>query len=195
MRVLAYCAASFRGATERAAGVAALTCPPLSATNFPLERLSDCDLFYVDLHGGPGEAAWRGDGGIVALTAEQVRRVDLSGCVVFAANCYLGDANSPMLDALLDAGARYVIGGAGENWAARSQVRYGAHLLGYWVRVALDLGREPLWALAAAKRVVRMASVARTSVGQRAQAAADVDTLGFRAYWRPSTGSGSGGAV
>lgn len=172
IRVFAYCAQSFAEATRKAAGVEPLTCPPISAERFPPLGLQGYDFLYLDLHGSPGEPFWRGDDRICALTATQVLSNDLRGCVVFAANCYLADGDSPMMDALLDAGARYVIGGAGENWGPTRGWLFGAPLLGLWLRRWLAIGLSPLRALGLAKRAVRMRGVAVE------------DTLAFRAYYR-----------
>jgi len=67
------------------------------------------DVIYLDLHGEPGAPMWFGDYGEVALTAEQVRSVNLRGAVVFAVNCHLGDYDSPMLDALLAADPHVIV--------------------------------------------------------------------------------------
>jgi len=151
-------------------------------------------LLYFDLHGRPGAGFWHGDDGIVALTAEQVRSVDLGGAVVFALNCYLADSCSPMMDSLLDAGASYVIGGDGQNWAGTSSALYGASLLGLWFRRLFMIGVPPLKALAVAKRAIwwqlrlgrRLEGAAR-GMGTKARIEAAQDTLMFRAYYKEKT--------
>ena len=195
MRVFAYCCESFAAATERAAGVRPVLSPPMAAEFMPPRALEGYDLLYFDLHGAPGEAFWRGDGGIVALRAEQIPRLATlarndggeesarndgtrQGPVVFAASCYLGDDDSPMLDAFLQAGAWYVIGGTGENWGPRGGRLYGAPLLGLWLRRWMEVGFETLLALALAKQTVRVVSRGGMAVE---------DTLGFRAYERNRT--------
>jgi hypothetical protein len=180
MKIFAYCAQSFESATRKAAGVQPLTCPPLHAEAFKPKMLSGHDFLYFDLHGCPGGTYWMGDYGIPAVEADTVRRADLRGAVVFATNCYLADEGSPMLDALLDAGARFVIGGDGQNWAGRTANLLGAGLLGWWVRRLMQLGLTPLDALALAK-VRLMTTLSRA----RADGAAARDTLGFRAFYRP----------
>lgn len=91
MRVFAYCCASFEETTWRAAGVEPLLSPPVTAETFEPRWLEGpgwspaisrrvgqagawqseaWELIYFDLHGWPGEACWRGDDGLVALTAE-----------------------------------------------------------------------------------------------------------------------------
>ena len=173
MDVFAYCCASFEQSARQAAGVAPLLSPPTSAVSFDVALLEGRDLLYFDLHGAPGEGCWRGDGGLVALTAGQVAQADLGGALVFAASCYLGDENSPMLDALLDAGAKYVVGGDGQNWGPGRGPLYGAPLLAQWWRRWLMLGMAPLWSLAMAKRAVAFRGTAAE------------DTLEFRAFHRP----------
>lgn len=188
MRVFAYCAKSFEGSTRKAAGVRPHTCPPLFADAFDIRLLDGASLLYLDLHGLPGTAEWLGDDGLVALRADQIKGADLHGAIVFALNCHLADDDSPMLDALLDAGAQYVIGGDGENYGGKASPKW-AGLLGLWFRRLLPaLG--PLDALALAKMRVRLDGYkARLSdfLGKRGRVShtkAIEDTLGFRAYYR-----------
>jgi hypothetical protein len=191
MRVLAYCAKSFEQATQQAAGVAPLTSPPLTAALFDPLLLSGHDLIYFDLHGGAGDAWWYGAWKennftylTVALTADQVRRARLGGAVVFALNCHLADRGSPMLDALLAAGARYVIGGDGRNWAGKTRSLFGASLLGLWFRRGMEMGLDPLRALGLAKRRVRLSLAVNRALRRTGMAEAAADTLAFRAYYR-----------
>ena len=190
MRTFAYCCASFAEATRRAAGVEPLLSPPLSIATFKPEWLNGepftgrpWDLLYFDLHGQPSETFWRGDGGTIALTADQIRETYLGGAVVFGTNCYLGDLDSPMLKALFDAGAKYVIGGEGQNWASVKRAS-GATLLGQRFRQILASGASPLKALALAKLWVRWDLRKHTRKGSAREILADKDTLAFRAYYR-----------
>jgi len=160
-----------------------LTCPPLSAQSVDPAWMAGRDLLYFDLHGLPRDDCWYGDDHVVALTATQMRSVDLGGAVVFAINCYLADDDSPMLEALIDAGARYVIGGTGENYAGEGKV-LGASLLGYNLRVFLEFGIAPLRALALAKRIVRATEVRHRLTGMAEYAQAEADALAFRAFYR-----------
>jgi len=166
--------------TRKAAGVNPLTSPPFTARNIhsTFQKLTGCDLLYFDLHGQPGEACWLGDDHTIALSAAQLREVNLTGSIVFALGCYLADQDSPMLDALLDAGARYVVGGAGENWAGRRSL-FGASLLGLWFRRLLAWRVPPLTALALAKKRVKWGMMDKASKRLAAK-----DTLQFRAYYR-----------
>lgn len=182
MRVFAYCCASFEDITRKAAGVVPLISPPTSVYNLsPLTLSRDYDLLYFDLHGLPGEACWLGDDRTLAMTATELRKANLTGAIVFATNCYLADDNSPMLDALLDAGARYVIGGDGKNQAGEKTM-FGASLLGLWFRRLLAWRIPPLHALTWAKKRVEWDLVDKASKRMAAK-----DTLGFRAYYREVT--------
>lgn len=170
--VFAYCCRSFAVAARSAAGVDPVTCPPASAATFVPSALEGHDLIYFDLHGHPGDPAWYGDDKIIALQAEQLAGVDLGRAVVFAVNCFLADENSPLMDALLSAGARYVIGGDGPNWGPDRGPLYGAPLLGKWIRRCMGLGMDPLRGLKLGKMAVRL------------RRRASADTLAFRAYCR-----------
>jgi hypothetical protein len=153
MKVFAYCAQSFAPAMRKIAGVEPITCPPLSVGEFDVRLLEGQDLILFDLHGEPGGTQWYGDARLPALTAEQIRSADLRGAVVFGLNCYLADAISPMLDALLAAGAAYVVAGDGENFAARAQV-FGCGELAKWFKYYLRT-EAPAVALWRAKQSVR----------------------------------------
>ena len=183
MRTFAYCAKQFERATRRAAGVQPVTCPPTTSVSFNPIWLRGYDLLYFDLHGMEGGSQWYGDNHIVALTAQQIRRVPLGGSIAFAINCHLADQGSPMLDALLDAGALYVIGGEGPNYGGARTVN-NASLLGMLFRLSLAAGIKPLRALALAKWVVRVERIKNKLVGARRQVEASDDTLKFRAYYR-----------
>jgi len=171
--------------------VTPVTSPPLTSTTFDATRLEGHDLLYIDLHGWPGAPVWLGQSALdtiverrnVALTVEQIGNISLLGTVVFAATCYLADDESPMLDALLDAGARYVIGGEGINWNGMHNP-IGAGLLGQWLRGGMQLGIEPLRALALAKQRVSLSLVQYRLRGMNAQVTAARDALAFRAYER-----------
>jgi len=181
MRTLAYCAESYREATRRAAGVEPMTCPPAWWKTLRLDDLEQRDLLYLDLHGERGSGCWCGDGGLIALTAEQVERADLGGAVVFATSCYLEDG-TPMLTAFLAAGARCVIGGGGPNYGGRRSA-LGAQLLGLWLRRGMQWGLGVERALDVARR--RLALAAMVAALRRAQGASRAarDALGFRVYW------------
>jgi len=177
MRTLAYCCQNYAESTRKAAGVLPITCPPTTDATILQRWHGPYHLIYLDLHGQPGARCWYGDNGIVALREEQVRRLSLRGAVVFAVNCYLGDEDSPMLDALLDAGAKYVIGGEGRNWGGKRTL-LGAARLGRLFRLALA-GMGAPRALALAKAFLRLEGVMPWS-----PTAAIADALQFKAFYR-----------
>jgi hypothetical protein len=177
MRVVALCCAEFWESARRAAGVEPLL-PPFPAA------LPRCDLLYVDLHGGPFAKFWfcRADPSappVAVLPAEQVRGWDLrpalrstasavlpqggtgsrgsavAGTVVFATSCYAWAERMPMVAAFLDAGARCVIGGSGENYEMPSRLA-GAGLLGLWLRRWMQVGLGPERALGLARARLRL---------------------------------------
>lgn len=164
------------------AGVQPVTCPPIVAETFNPAWLENQDLILIDLHGERGLDYWYavadGPGGIpqriVALRSEQICQADLGGAVVFATSCYLGEEDSPMLAALLDAGAGYVIAGSGENYAGERKIA-GAGLLALFFRMYLEAGVNPPKALATAKNSLRI-------VGRNKRA--KQDTLAFQAFKR-----------
>jgi hypothetical protein len=186
MRVFAYCAKSFVRTARRAAGVEPITCPPTRTATFLPQWLEGNRFIYLDLHGQPHQGQWYGDDGYVAMTAEQVQQASLEGSVVFAVNCYLANEGSPMLDALLDAGAEYVIGGWGPNYGGQRGM-IGANALGWWVRLGMQAGLKPLTALAGAKRLLRARWVVNKAMRRGNLAQADLDALGFRAFYRRET--------
>lgn len=178
MRSVAYCCAEYAEATQRAAGVVPRLSPPVISSTLPRGWFDGYDFVYFDLHGKPGAPAWYNNADQVALTADYLARSDLRGAVVFAVNCYLGDVDSPMLEALLQAGAVYVIGGAGPNYAGRRAPAWAA-ALGRWVRVGLSLGLTPPRALGWAKRLVKHGA-------GRDHKTELVDTLQFKAFYKGS---------
>ena len=175
MRVFALCCASFIHSVRRASGVEPLLSPPVSLPTFTPELLQGYDFLYFKLHGLPGQPYWYGDRWLTTLSAKQLSQVDLQGAVVFVANCFLTE--SPMLAALFDAGASVVVGGAGENYAAKRKV-FGADLLGMTFRQLLQARMPPALAFEAAK--FRLSIPSRRDRFTR-------DTLDFRLYEPPST--------
>lgn len=182
MKIFAYCCQSLVESTRKAAGVEPLTCPPMKAAEFDPAWLEGQDFIYLDLHGAPGGTEWRGDRRTIALRKAQIRAANLAGAVVFATNCHLGDADSPMLTALLDAGASYVVAGDGLNWAG-AQAVMGAARLGQLFRIALAF-MDPRRALTAAKMGMQRLSL-------RKQQGMVQDTLGFKLFYRPEAPHGA----
>lgn len=182
MRVFAYCDQAWANSMRWIAGVEPLTCPPMDSDEFDPRWLEGQDLILIDLHGEPGLDHWYavvdGLGGIpqrvMALRADQIRQADLGGAVVFATSCYLGEEGNPMLAALLDAGAGYVIGGAGKNYAGARKLA-GAGLLALFFRMYLEAGADPVKALATGKTTLGL-------IGKDAQV--KQDTLAFQVFER-----------
>lgn len=168
MNVFAYCAASFARSVRRAAGVEPLLCPPARFDQIDPTWLEGFDLLYFKLHGLPSQPFWYGDGWQTALSDDVIRAANLSGAVVFVANCWLPE--SPMLQALLDAGARAVIGGSGPNYARLAGID-GADLLGLWFRMGMQVGMSVQFAFRFAQHRLRL---------KRGPAAED--TLGFQLW-------------
>ena len=156
----AYCAASFKHSVTKAAGVAPLLSPPITAETFKPRYLENRRFIYFKLHGLPAQPFWYGDYWTTALTADQILQADLSDATVFVANCHLyqgtlGHYPSPMLTALLKAGARAVVGGPGPNWA-RARSLYGADVLGYhFRRLIVGLHFRPTIALNISQAIIK----------------------------------------
>ncbi len=193
MKTIAFCAESFKEAAQQAAGVNPMTSPPVEQMTFDPRSLSGFDFVYIDLHGEPGQPFLYGDIG-AACSAGQLRECDLRGAIVLALTCYLGDDNSPVLDALLGAGAQYVIGGGGENYSNTRSIG-GADILALVLRRMLQIGVEPLRALTIAKASVNMELVKQKALAQFDRSAqrqeviaALQDTLRFRAFERRPIG-------
>ena len=182
MRVLAYVAQSLARPwrwIRRWPGTRVLTCPPMTGETVTAGDLEGYDVLVFKLHGLPGQPYWYGDNWQTALTAETVREANLDGVMVFAANCHAitprGKAGE-MVQALLDAGARAVVAGAGQNLASNWGM-VGADLLGrWWVGgVGMGLGMERAFELAKMRLRVELGVVRD---GKRRQAAEDA--LKFR---------------
>lgn len=119
-------------------GVTPLTSPPLSFRDFDPQLMRGHELLFFKLHGLPGQSFWYGDGGISAVSAEQILSVDLSGAIAFVANCY-GGADAPMVQALIKQGVIAVVTGTGENTAGIRQA-IGADIIGLAFRNVLAQG-------------------------------------------------------
>lgn len=147
--MLAWSLASTEESWRRASGQdRVVTTPPVSLNEFRPGWLEYRDLIMLKLHGWPGDPIMWGDDCVVALSVGMLHQVNLGGAIVFAANCHLPE--SPVLQALLDAGASCVIGGQGTNYGGVEQMT-GADLLGAYFRRALEAGAEPGRALRIAK--------------------------------------------
>jgi hypothetical protein len=182
MKAFAYCASPFEKAVREAAGVEPLLSPPVTADNFQPEWMEGFDLLYFDLHGRYGRSVWYGDK-VPALREEHIMAADLTGSVVFAASCFLGDEESPMLDAFLEAGATFVVGGKGNNFGPKRSSDYGVPLLGKWFRRFLTVFSPPK-ALAAAKRMAALHPLPPSAPQKGRFRAAKDDTQAFQIFER-----------
>ena len=174
MKTFAYCCKSFRRSVARASNVDPVLCPPVTAETFDPTELPSYDLLYFKLHGLPNEAFWYGDDWVTALNTDHFKGLDLSNTVIFVANCFLSariGETSPMLTAMLRAGAKAVIGGPGENFARSNRID-GADLLGHRLRLILTTGAKPKMAFHAAMMSL---TLGRPSTATR-------DTLNFHIY-------------
>ena len=131
-------AESFARSAAVLAGVRPLTSPPITLATFDPRLLDGQDLVTFKLHGLDGQPYWYGDGGITACSADQLAQARLPGALVFVANCW-GGAQSPMIQALLAAGAAAIVTGEGLNFAGVRQID-GADVLGYGWRHMVELG-------------------------------------------------------
>lgn len=127
MNVLALAAREFRIGTAFAAGAWPVSFPPGRMDTFDPAILTGRDLIYVCLHGLRGQPYLYGDKFETALSAEQIRSVDVGGAVVYLAGCF---GEGPIADAFLEAGASAVVGDRDQTWA-------GA----YWPMGSNRLGR------------------------------------------------------
>jgi hypothetical protein len=147
-RVLALCCASQERAVSVAAGVAPYTSPPAHYETFKLgnhiRTRGPFDLLYLSLHGYETLPYLHGDRGIPAVAVADFQELDLSQTVVFAASCHF--TQTPFVPAILACKPRLLIGGPGRNYT-RPHTLVGANLLGYLLRIALQLntgGVHPL---------------------------------------------------
>lgn len=180
MKVLAICAQSYAQSVQKAAGVDPICSPPMTLTLFDPAMLQGYDFIYIKLHGFPHQPFWYGDRYITTCSLEQLAQADLGGAVVFLANCH-SFQNDPdgtprlgrMLKATLDAGARAVVAGPGEN-LARAHTVAGADRLGRafrrWMAVP---GIRPAHAFTCAFASIHLAIYAN---------AAERDTRDFRIF-------------
>ena len=149
--VKAFCAQEFEQSVRRAAGVQPSLSPPIDVRTFQPAALSKSKLLYIKLHGLAHEGAWYGSGWTTACTKYQLARCYLEKTVVFAACCFLPE--SPMLDALFQAGARAVVAGHGENYGGKALL-LSSDVLGLYFRRAITAGLSPRPALGFAKALL-----------------------------------------
>ena len=166
--MFAYAAQSFYHSVNRAAGVAPVLSPPITAKTFCYYWLEGQDLIYLKLHGYPGIPILYGDDNTPALDISSIVNATLGGVTIFAPTCHL--RRSSLFNAFFYSGARYVIAGEGTNYAAVDQVA-GADRLGLWLRRLMQWGfSTPL-----AFHIARYRVLLSTSQAAR-------DTFGFKLY-------------
>ena len=155
--VFVYTARDWRWSTFFTTGRWPLTSPPLGPENFPVEQLAGDDVLYFKLHGLAQEPRWYGVRNDVWQDALDLTNIsqapDLSGAVVFAQACYA--ETSPMIQALLDAGASAVVethikltAGRWKPYQSDWLGRYFLTQLGQGKSVELALNRAHIDALA-----------------------------------------------
>lgn len=158
MKIVAYCDRRYEVATRAAVGAGALvlTCPPVYGVDLlrHAEAFAQADLIYFNLHGVPGRPVWYTSDRQVALTADQLRALDLAQATIYLVNCYAGGG---LLDVLKELNPRAVIGGFGQNLGGLERLA-GADLLGLWFRRWLNVGLAPALALTAAKTRLRLSA-------------------------------------
>lgn len=93
-----------------------MTSPPVVSDNIDLSLLEGHDLLYIRLHGIDGQPYLYSDPGwYTAITAEQIKSLNLAGTHVFLEGC-----NGIFLDdAFLQAGAKSVTGALASTWGRR----------------------------------------------------------------------------
>lgn len=166
MKTVCFSAESLKRSAAMTAGVQPLTSPPITLGTFDPHVLDGADLVFFKLHGLAGQPYWYGDRGITACSAEQLARADLAGALVFAANCW-GGPSSPMVQALLAAGATCVVTGEGVNYAGVTRLD-GADVIGYVWRRFLQRGFPARQALGLGKLMAKV---------RRPRLAADIDSF------------------
>lgn len=114
MNVLALAAREFQVGTAFAAGVWPVAFPPRGGGEFDVHLLECRDLIYVCLHGLAGQPYLYGDRFETAISADQIRGLNLGGAVVYMAGCF-GDG--PVADAFLEAGSSAIVGDRDTTWA------------------------------------------------------------------------------
>lgn len=158
LNVLVYSARAWRLSAWLATGRRPLTSPPLGPRTFDPEQLRGRQVLYFKLHGLPGEPRWYGTAGDAwqdAIDVETIRAAaPLGRCVVFAQACF--SRESPMVQALLEAGAAAVVGSEATLTAGR-----------YWPRASDWLGRDFLQALGAGFSAGQALAVARIRLSQK----------------------------
>lgn len=168
--ITAYCGADWIKATQAAAKVKPFACPPTSADDVDkvLEKASHSDIFYLNLHGYPGQSNYFGQKdntvGPTALTPEQVRKYRWDGVVIFAEVCFSAkDGSGAMAQAFLANGAKAFIGSTTEAYGRVNPTTWDGEadrlMYLFWRCYASDAERDPEEALDKAKRWLKVLSI------------------------------------
>lgn len=143
-------------------GVKPIICPPTTYATLNLDSLK-APIVHLRLHGMPNQPYLYGDNWLTALSAEQVRNADFSGCTVFLEGCYgLG-----MAKAFLQAGALSVVGSSQPTFGKRLFLGPSSKMARAWIR-AVTGGMTAQGAL----------QIALEKTGQSAQEWAAIDNSG-----------------
>lgn len=146
------------------------------------DRRSRPRLLYLKFHGLPDQPYLYGDEWATAISATQIRGADLAGVVVYAPTCWL--PQTPVLTALLEAGAEAVIAGYGSNFAY-SRGRHalgGADLLGWFLRRFFSSEESGIEGVATALGMAKRAVEAMSRPRSAAEVEMLADTLAFRVF-------------
>ena len=186
MSVRAVSAARYAGPTRKIAGRKPLLSPPLNDKSFNPNMIEGYDLLVFNLHGNENDTVWYGEDKepnsigirtrVPVITQDHILAADLSGTVVFAVNCYLGDEMSPMKAALWASGVKAILSGDQLNYGGVYKPA-GADHLGIAFRWALGMRLTPRLAAVLARLYVRL-MVSKGIVKK--------DTMAFRLEINPS---------
>lgn len=168
LTITSYCGADWIKATQAAAKVKPFTCPPTSADDVDrvLEKASRSDIFYLNLHGYPGQSNYFGQKdntvGPTALTPEQVSKYRWDDVVVFAEVCFsAANGGSAIAKAFLANGAKAFIGSTTEAYGRVMPTVWDgeADRLMFLFWRCYSLNRNTQQALDQAKRWLKVLSV------------------------------------
>lgn len=169
LKIVAYCGKDWVRATRAAAKVTPFTCPPTSTEDgieAVLKAAATSDIFYLNLHGYPGQSNYFGqDGknvGPTALTPELVSRYRWDDVVIFAEVCFSAlDGGSAIAKAFLAHGAKAFIGSTTEAYGRTKPTAWDgeADRLMFLFWRCYTIQKDPAKALDKAKGWLRVLSI------------------------------------
>lgn len=170
LTIVSYCGQDWVRATQAAAKVKPFTCPPVSSDDVDkvLEKASKSDIFYLNLHGYPGQSNYFGQKdnvvGPTALTPEQVAKYDWTGVVIFAEVCFSAkDGGGVMAQTFLTHGAKAFIGSITEAYGRVAPTVWDGEadrlMFLFWRCYSTNRDRNPEQALEQAKRWLKVLSI------------------------------------